>query len=364
MKSNLGYLMIVCLSFSFIHLEGQDTPSLASISLGSKATISLETKDSIKYSYRIINIESFTKILNTNSKQNENLLGDKKTNCLEIVFCNGTYGDNNPYTFLFIKNWYKFPIEYKADILKNNKIVFEITPVTSLYPGVLTREDWPYKIEKIKFSGFQKMLFPDGEIKAAKNSTIKYIGTDQADKAFASLFKIITSNFENLPLNNLDSIEQEMNSRDITPGHYIELGEGIYPNKKHFKLETPRTYERIEDSTFTNQIEYYYTKKDHLVKAILFEWNKTDNNKNALFSFDDNIGEKANKFSFKFNKLENDITKQIGKYAKKKIESLSHKDSFRDDIIWNSKDGLVVYMFMLGNGNQNFRQIRVAIYKE
>jgi hypothetical protein len=49
---------------------------------------------------------------------------------------------------------------------------------------------------------------------------------------------------------------------------------------------------------------------------------------------------------------------------KSNIESAKHKDPFRDDVMWEAENGLVVYLFMFGNESQHYRQIRLAIYKE
>ncbi len=360
------FIFLACTSFSFLHLKGQQDELQTIIPLGTKATIIIDAKDSINFKCRIVSIETFTKTINVNSQESELFSKDPKTDCVELVFCNGNYGNSDQKTFLFIKSWYTFSIKYNAGILRSNQTDFENTSVLPLYPKVLSREDWPYKIEQIKLSGFEKISFQDNETREIqrKLSGIKYMGTEKADRSFASLFSLINSKIGNLTLLEIDSIEQRIDSKDITPSHYIELGKSIYPNKKDFKLETPKTYERIEDSTFTNQVEYYYTKKDGSIKAILFEWNKTRDNSGDLFSFSDNSKDKANEFQDKFRKIEDLITTQIGKYSKKKIESQKHKDSFRDDVIWKSRNGLVVYMFMFGNESQHYRQIRVAIYKE
>jgi len=358
-------LFIIILTLSFFNTSCQvKDPSLI-IALSSNVTIVLETKDSINFSYKTEKNETFLKTINTNSNESDNLFENPKTNCLEIIFCNGTYGDNKTRTFLFIKNWYKFPIEYSAEIITSGNTKFEKTSVMPLFPNALSREDWPDKIEEIKLSNFKKMTFPEKPItETIENSPqLKYIGTEKSDSAFASLITIIKTKFADLTLNQVNSIEQKMKSQDITPNDYIELGTSIYPNKRKYKLETPKTYSRIEDSMFTNQIEYYYTKNDGSIKVIIFEWNNTIQNKIESFSFEENTDDKANKFQNKFNKIENFITSQIGQPQKRNIESLKNKDSYRDDIIWKSENGLDAYMFMFGNSN-GYRQIRLAIYKE
>ena len=366
MTTIFRHSIIVFLTICFLNLKGQENANSSIIPFGSKATIILETEDSINFSYKLQNIEKFTETINSRDNENEIIFTKEKTNCIELIFCNGNYGDGSPMTFLFIKNWYKFSIEYGASIIKSSKNSFENTSVAPLFPSVLSREDWPYKIEKIKLSRFKKILFTRNQKTEQSNNTYKinYIGYEKADSAFASLFNTFNLKIDDFNLRQVDSIEQKKESKDITPDKYFELGKDIYPNTKQFKLEIPKTYLKIEDSTFTNQIEYYFTKKDYSIKAILFEWNQTENNMNDLFSLDNNLVNKAKMFQNKFNWIENYITTQVGAPTQKNIESKQNIDPFRDDVIWESSNGLVVYMFMFGNESQHYRQIRMTMYKK
>jgi len=359
-------ILILCFSLLFFHVDGQGYESLSAIPLGSKGVVTLETKDSVNFTFTVKSIETFSKTINSSDNYSKKLFKSSNNNCIEFVFCNGKYEDGSSKTFLFMKNWYKFQIEYNASINVDGNNRFENTSVMPLIPKALSREDWSFKIKQISFSGFKKMEINNNEnVKSIDNSSnIEYIGTNKAESAFTNLSNLIITKIDTLNLSDVISIEQNMNSKDITPDHYIALGESIYPNKMKFKLETPKTYERIEDSTFTNQIEYYYTKNDGAIKAVLFEWNKTENNKDDFSSIDENPKEKAIKFQNKFSKIEKYITDKVGKPMKSNIESAKHKDPFRDDVMWEAENGLVVYLFMFGNESQHYRQIRLAIYKE
>jgi len=359
-------ILTLCLTLCILHCSCQGYESLSAIPVGSKGVITLESKDSVNFTFSVKKIETFSKTINSSETDSKKLFKSSNSDCIEFVFCNGSYEDGSPKTFLFMKNWYKFPIEYNASINVDGNNRFESTSVMPLIPKALSREDWSVKIKQITFSGFKKM-----EIHAIKNVKpiddslkIKYIGTEKAEAAFTNLINLIITKIDNFTLTHVNLIEQNMKSKDITPDHYIGLGEGIYPNRSHFKLETPKTYERIEDSTFTNQIKYYYTKDDGSVKAVLFEWNKTENNKDDFFSINKNTTATTNKFQHKFDNIEQYITSLIGKPKKRIIESAKNKYQFRYDVTWESDNGIVVYMFMFGNESQNYRQINLAIYKE
>jgi hypothetical protein len=323
-------------------------------------------KDSVNFTFTVKSIETYSKTINSSETDSKKLFKRSNSDCIEFVFCTGTYGDGSPKTFLFMKNWYKFPIEYKASINVDGNNRFESTSVMPLFPKVLSREDWSFKIKQINFSGFKMMERNTNEdVMPIDNSLkIEYLGTEKAETAFTNLLNLIFTKIDSLALTHVNLIEQNLKSKDITPDHFIGLGESIYPNRSHFKLETPRTYERIEDSTFTNQIEYYYTKDDGSIKAVLFEWNKTENSTDDFFSITENPKATARKFQQKYDNIEQYITEQIGKPKKRDIESAKHKDPFRDDVIWKSDSGLVIDMFMFGNESQHYRQIRLTIYKE
>lgn len=193
------------------------------------------------------------------------------------------------------------------------------------------------------------------------SKNFKLIGEEKSDSIFISLFDLINSKLSELTLKEVIAIEKKMNSKDITPDHFIELGKDIYPNSKHFKLKTPKTFARIEDSTFTDWTEYYYTKKKGLVRFVLFEWNETLIRYND-FKFENKFDLKASKFQAKFDLIENILTNKLGKPKEVNIESKREK-TFRDDVKWESANGLKTYLFMLGNDN-GYRQICLALYKE
>ena len=132
-----------------LHCNCQGYELLSSIPLGSKGTITLVTKDSVNFTFTVGSFETFSKTINSRETDCEKLFKSSNTDCIEFVFCNGTYKNGSPTTFLFMKNWYKFPIEYNASINVDGSAGFESTSVMPLIPKSLAREDWTFKIKQI-----------------------------------------------------------------------------------------------------------------------------------------------------------------------------------------------------------------------
>jgi hypothetical protein len=181
------------------------------------------------------------------------------------------------------------------------------------------------------------------------------------DSLFLTHLELTTSKLGELNLTEVLKFEKKANSKDITPDHFIELGGGIYPNNKHYKLKTPKTFSRIADSIITIQTEYYYSKKS-IIRVILYEWNETPSPQND-FSFENNLDStKINAFQEMFNMIKISVSNHLGKPIQENIESVNEK-TFRDDVKWESATGVNAYLFMFGN-NSGYRQIRLAVYKE
>ena len=211
-------ILILCFSLWFFHVNGQGYESLSAIPLGSRGVITLETKDSVNFTFTVRSIETFSKTINSSDNFSKKLFKSSNSNCIEFVFCNGTYEDGSLKTFLFMKNWYKFPIEYNASINVDGNNRFENTSVMPLIPKALSREDWPYKIKQINFSGFKKIeIRTNKNMKSIDNSSkTEYIGTQKAETAFTNLINLIITKIDDLTLTHVNLIEQNMKSRDIT----------------------------------------------------------------------------------------------------------------------------------------------------
>jgi hypothetical protein len=148
------------------------------------------------------------------------------------------------------------------------------------------------------------------------------------------------------------AVKRDIDSRykDVSPDHLIEIGESIYPNAQKFQLTTPKTFETTDD-IFKLTTDYYFTADDSLVKVILYQWDKAkpvDGKK---------------QFQRKFNQLRKLLTDNLGEPKEIDIQQKDFNDeTFRDGIKWTGK--VNSYLFMFGNDETEYRQIRLAIYGE
>jgi len=171
------------------------------------------------------------------------------------------------------------------------------------------------------------------------------------------------ADFEQLNLKTAIEFEKKGSSKDITPDHLIEIGEGIYPNKNNFVLATPKTYKSKERPNFELETEYFYSVNDSTVKVILYEWNYLTKRKSDFLE-EEKFSKKFKVCQKKFVSLKCKLTKSLGDPLEINIEQNKTSDgTFRDDVKWKSNNGLNAYLFMFGNSD-GFRQIRLAIYKE
>jgi hypothetical protein len=165
-----------------------------------------------------------------------------------------------------------------------------------------------------------------------------------------------------LQLKQVVDFEKGINSLDITPDHFIDIGSGIYPNRKKYKLDNCLSYKRVECPFLETEVDYYFAKSDNQIRVVLFEWNEFK--EKNFFGQGMAIQEKTEIFNDKFNKIDTILTKILGNPTNKNIPKNKGTETFRDDIKWKSKNGLKAYLFMFGNDENNYRQIRLAIYKD
>ena len=147
--------------------------------------------------------------------------------------------------------------------------------------------------------------------------------------------------------------EKRINSEDVTRDYFVDIGESIYPFIKNHSFEIPKEFKFTPETSIELTKSYYYTK-DGSVKLVLYEWNKKD-----TATIDNR------KFKSIFINLEKIITSKIGQYSSKKIESdkINNDKTYRDDIKWKSSE-LNAYLFRFGDRNNDYNQIRLAIYKD
>jgi hypothetical protein len=170
--------------------------------------------------------------------------------------------------------------------------------------------------------------------------------------------------FGKLDIKTAIQLERKKHSKDITPDHLIGIGEGIYPNKNKYILATPKTFEIKEKPNFKLETEYFYSVNDSSVKVILYQWDYLEKS-NIDFYEKENHTKKFKAFHTKFNNLTSKLIKEFGEPISKNIEQGKIKDeTFRDDLKFKRADGMNAYLFMFGNDNNGYRQIRLAIYKD
>jgi hypothetical protein len=162
-----------------------------------------------------------------------------------------------------------------------------------------------------------------------------------------------------LKLINIIKKEEELNSKNISPDYFIDIGKGIYPNKKGYQLSKNVIYQRHECPYFQIDVNYYSTP-DSLIRVVMFEWNEFTGNGNITI---DPL-KKNDIFQTKFYRIENIISSRLGKYKHKSIPRQRKKKTYRSDYKWKSKEGLNAYLFMFSNKANNYQQIRLAIYKD
>ena len=176
----------------------------------------------------------------------------------------------------------------------------------------------------------------------------------------------IFSKFENLNLNSVEIFERKNKSEDITPKHLIGIGEGIYPNKNQYKLETPRIFQRQVKPNFKFTSEYFYQLSDSSIKVVLYQWDDMPSKKYHKNKVDRDNSKRYIRFQSKFNQLQDSLTRVLGTPTLMNLEQtkVPLDETFRDSIKWQSVNGLNAYLFMFGNNRNGFRQIRLAFYRD
>ena len=367
-----AYILTIALISVISTLQGQKLKDSDVIKMNSKFILKLETLDSIHYSFKVIKTEPFYQTVNLSESKSlfdENV----EDGYIQGIFTYGKFG-NSTNCFLMLKNGLEQSLDYELKIKVKSKRKPVKTSVVSLYSNVVSTELWSYDIEYLIFSNFKRVeqfqFKEDYTFKPTIDSTcIKNPKNNQqfADSLFMDYIDTLNYYFfspNGLNIEKVIDFENSIKSIEIKREYAISLGESIYPNKNKYKLERPVEYRRAECPYFNVNIQYFYTKKDNSVKVILFEWNafrKSD----ALFAEDDmDIKQKDEIFREKFSKIETVLTNLLGEPTLKDIKSEKGETNCRDDIEWLKDNTLKADSFMFVNDGTNYRQIRLAIYKE
>jgi hypothetical protein len=176
--------------------------------------------------------------------------------------------------------------------------------------------------------------------------------------------KIRFENLDKLNLNQLINSENEIGSKERNSNNTFGIGNDYYPNDFKYELSNPRVFE-INQKELGLETNYFYSKKDSLVKVILYQWNKKYLNfegyeKDTLREL--KITEKEN-YQNKFENLKECLTEKLGKATeidieKRKDTSYNYSDNYR----WIKQD-LNAYLSFKVSG-ESYREIRLVIHKK
>jgi len=170
-------------------------------------------------------------------------------------------------------------------------------------------------------------------------------GRTKADNIFINRLNLVLSDLNNLQLNDVIAAEQKWGSFDITPNYTMGIGDSWNPNK--YTIDAGKSYLIQEDSLISSSVDYFATKANDLVRAVIFEWEETDFPKPRLEKLT------KEKYKQKLNFIEGCITQKAGK----QIGSNSEEPKFNQ--IWKTSNGLIIELINM----KNFNSIRLVIYK-
>lgn len=186
-------------------------------------------------------------------------------------------------------------------------------------------------------------LFNKAELKP------QIIGKEKSNKIFKNRLKSILSNFTKLTLSEIQTMEKEWKTFDITPNHKIGVDDSWNPH--NYEIDINKSYVVIEDSTISNAIMYYATKKTDLVRAITINW---ENTQISSLEFENEKSE-SKAFLARFNELVLILTNEFGKpnSIKGKRKNLS--------FTWTMKNSIVIEIELFQQ--ENYNNIRMEIYE-
>lgn len=179
-------------------------------------------------------------------------------------------------------------------------------------------------------------------------NTVKILNESQVDIIFKFLTEYHLQVFDSLSLAKLDIALPFLGGNNVTPEHQVKIGTDYYPNNNKFELDTPRTFEFIEDSTSTFSLDYYYTNPDKSIKIITYEW--VENSRHILEPEYDKV--KLQKFNNKLNEIKYYIKLKFG-------EPKSISDN---NMKWILKNGFNLNLYW--TNFDEYRRIRLHIFKE
>ena len=169
-----------------------------------------------------------------------------------------------------------------------------------------------------------------------------------SNQAFSRRLEMILDSMETLNFDQAGDFEAKYGREKLEVGYTKRIGESYYPSKNQPLIDTCYVF-LYEDSLITNKINYYGSKNNGQVWAVLMEW--VPPWEKAGY-FDEEV-------ALEFKKCINFIDCQLEKYISKPIDSYGL--TYSDTIIWMTHSGCIIH---LESGVElNRAKIRLIIYK-
>ena len=135
-----------------------------------------------------------------------------------------------------------------------------------------------FNTEKNDIYGIIEINHNDVNVTYFKNTYQESIyGKEEMNKWLKMTFEYYYSRLGELTLDQIDSVEQEINATDITQKHKIST---YRLNGRN--VETPRIYRKIESDELRLITMYYYSKDSKKIELINFEWGENRNKNQSV----------------------------------------------------------------------------------
>lgn len=187
-------------------------------------------------------------------------------------------------------------------------------------------------------------LFNKAELKP------KIIGVEKSNEIFKNRLKSILANFTKLTLEEIQIMEKEWKTFEITPNHKIGIDDNWNPH--NYEIDINKSYLIVEDSIISNSIMYYATKKNDLVRAITINWESTQT---TSLDFENEKSE-SRAFLARFNELVLILTNEFGK------PKTTKRKKKNPSLIWTMQNNIVIEIELFQQ--ENYNNIIMEIFEQ
>lgn len=178
-------------------------------------------------------------------------------------------------------------------------------------------------------------LFNKAELKP------KIIGVEKSNEIFKNRLKSILANFTKLTLEEIQIMEKEWKTFEITPNHKIGIDDNWNPH--NYEIDINKSYLIIEDKIISNAIMYYATKKTDLVRAVTINWESTQT---TSLEFENEKSE-SRAFLARFHELVLILTNEFGK------PKTTKRKKKNPSLIWTMQNNIVIEIELFQQENYN-----------